>query len=375
MSDHHPTSHPSPGTPGRHIPQAAVPPPSARLASGLRHRLHTAIRFPARPGRATLASIASIASIGLFATSATAAPFLYQPGDLVLLLRQAGNASDLVVNLGSVTGFAALSPGESIQIDRLDLGQLASAFPSLNGLQWSVAAASRPPGVPGYPLQTLWVTAPRTDPATEAAPWLRKGSFVQGNAASQVDAIGANAALVSSLIPGGPDNTATGVALPVASSFPIAPVIGPDANYAGTFQGRVEAITPDDFESSPARVARADLFELVPGTTAAGTLNQPGRRLGFFELTSAGALSFHVPVQGPAAPSIASIRHLNGTTTITFTTEPGFTYRLRRTDPAGLASPPAQWTASTSVTGTGSLATIEVQDPATASFYRIEVLP
>lgn len=315
--------------------------------------------------------------VALLAGSATlpAAPFLYTPGDLVLLFRQVGNASDLAVNLGSITNFNALPPGTSLPLSRVPSAQLTAAFPNLNGLLWSAAAANRPPANPSFPLQTLWVTAPRTDAATSATPWLRKGQFVQGNAASQIDGIGVNAALTSSLIPGGPNNTETSVVLPVTASYPIAPLLGPDGNYVGSFQGKVETVTPDDFDAVPTHVSKADLFELIPGTTAAGTLNQPGRYLGTLELKSDGSVSFVVTVAAPPTPTLTGITRVGDVSTISFTTAAGFTYRLRRTGPDGLTTPITDWITVGTTAGTGSAASLQDSTPGGTGFYSVEVTP
>lgn len=125
---------------------------------------------------------AAITALVASGTLAPAAPFLYQPTDLVLLFRQPGNASDWVVNLGSVTQFNAKPPGTTVPIPQVSLTQLTAAFPNLNVLLWSAAAANRPPVNSAFPLQTVWVTAPRTDPNNLSKPWLRKGQFVQGSA-------------------------------------------------------------------------------------------------------------------------------------------------------------------------------------------------
>jgi len=326
---------------------------------------------PRRPRTTTVAITAWLASVALV----PAAPFLYQPTDLVLLFRQPGNASDWVVHLGSVTQFNAIPPGTTVPIGQVSLAQLTAAFPNLNGLLWSAAAANRPPVNPAFPLQTVWVTAPRTDPNTPSKPWLRKGQFVQGNAASQIDGVGVNAALTSSLIPGGPNNTATSVVLPVAANFPIAPLLGSDGNYAGTFQGKVETVTPEDFDSQPSNVSRTDLYELIPGSTAAGTLNQPGRYLGTFELKSDGSLTFVVASAAPPAPRITAISRVGDVSTISFTTAPGFTYRLRRTDAAGIQSPVSNWTSAGSIAGTGSVVSLQDTQAASPGFYAVEVVP
>jgi hypothetical protein len=260
-------------------------------------------------------------------------------------------------------------------VDAFTTAQLTGAFPNLNDLQWSVAAANRPPVHPAYPLQTLWVTAPRTDPATPAPPWIRKGQFVQGTAGAQIDGIGVNAALTSSLLPGGPNNTATAVVLPVSAAYPVEPVIGPDGNYAGTFQGRVETVTTPDFDATPGAVSRADLIELIPGTTAAGTLNQPGRVLGTFELKPDGSLVFLNPGAAPVAPTITAITRQGDVATVSFNTVAGTRYQLRRTTAPGLTTPIASWSTQASLTGTGASATFQDTSTGEVHFYAIEALP
>ena len=314
------------------------------------------------------------ALLGVFGSSqANAAPFLYAPGDLLVTFRQPGSAGDLVVNLGRVTQFTAVAPDQSVPLPAVTASALTAAFPSLSGLRWSVAAANRPPGDPGFPLQTIWVSAPRLDPATPAPAWLRKGQFVQGNAASQIEAIGANSTLVSSLLPGGPANTATLVVVPGSASYPLGPVLG-DGNYVGTFQGNVESLTPDDFADAPERRSRADLYELQPGTTAAGTLNAPGRHLGFFELSPAGALTFNTITAALPSPRITRIARQGEATTVTFETVAGANYRLRYTGPAGLVSPISTWNTSGSGAGTGSPLTLQDTTSDGVRFYAVEAL-
>ncbi len=260
------------------------------------------------------------------------APFQYSPGDLILAFRQSGNASDYIVNLGKATHYNALPTGATVNVLTLSGTQLNAAFPSVNGLKWSVAGANRPPLDPNYPVQTLWISAPRLESGVKSPAWLRKGQFVQGTAASQIDAVGVNAAAASSSQPAGPNNTATGVEIPVNSDFAFTPLIGDAGDYVETFQGDVENTTPDDFDSEPTQVSRSDLFELLPGTTAAGTLNQPGRHLGYFELSPNGILIFHTVSTVVPPPQISSIRRDGDVTTVFFPTVQGATYRLRATE-------------------------------------------
>jgi len=317
----------------------------------------------------------SLGSLTLLAVAGQAAPFLYAPGDLILTFRQSGNASDYVVNVGKAADFSKLPSGTTLGISNLSATQLAAAFPSLNGLSWSIAGANRPPLVANFPLQTIWVTAPRLDPSAAGVPWLRKGQFVQGNAASQIDALGNAAAASSSSQPAGPNNTASGVLIPSSSDFASGAILGENGNYVGTFQGSVETVTDDAFDADTANVSRADLYELVPGTVAEGTLNQPGRLLGTFELKPDGTLVFRNSAPLPPAPTILGITRQGELTTLSVNSAAGVSYRLRFTDAAGLHTAVSSWSTGTAVPGTG--ATLSLTDTANgaARFYAVEVLP
>lgn len=317
----------------------------------------------------------SLGSLTLLAVAGQAAPFLYAPGDLILTFRQSGNASDYVVNVGKAADFSKLPPGTALDISNLSTVQLAAAFPSLNGLSWSIAAANRPPLVAAFPLQTLWVTAPRLDPSTAGVPWLRKGQFVQGTAASQIDALGNAAAASSSSQPAGPNNTATGVLIPSASDFASGAILGESGNYVGTFQGSVETVTDDTFDADLANVSRADLYELVPGTLAEGTLNQPGRLLGTFELKPNGTLEFRNSAPLPPAPRILGITRQGDQTSLSVQSVAGVSYRLRFTDASGLASAVSTWSVGNPVPGTGGELSLTDTASGAVRFYTVEVLP
>jgi hypothetical protein len=314
--------------------------------------------------------------VGGFAmfTTAYAAPFVYAPGDLVLAFRQAGNASDYAVNVGKATNFNNLPSGTTVNIANLSLAQLHSAFPSLNALQWSVAGANRPPLDTNYPLQTVWVTAPRLDPGVQSAPWLRKGAFTQGTAAAQIDGVGVSAASSSSSQSAGPNNTATGVVIPVSSEFNLTAVIGEFGNYVNTFQGNVEDITAEDFDGDPSNVSRVDFYELIPGTSAGGTLNTPGRYLGYFELKPDGSLTFNTGSTPPPTPSITGIGRTNGVTTVSFTTVGSANYRLRAASTLG--TPVSSWpVVSGPVSGTGSVLSLQETNAANSRFFAVDAQP
>jgi hypothetical protein len=317
---------------------------------------------------------ALVSGFALFASALSAAPFTFAPGDLVLTIRQSGAPGDLVVNIGKATNFSALPPGISIPITNLTTSQLLGNFPSVNELQWSVSAANRPPVQPNFPLHTLWVAAPRLDPLLPASPWRRKGSSAQGNAGSQIEGVGVNAALTSNLLPAGTNNTVTGVLVPGNAAFPIGPVIGVDGNYQGTFQGKVENITPVDFDSDANNVSRSDLYELLPGTISGGTFDTPGRYIGYFELKPNGALTFTTASPALVAANIRSIQRVGGVATVSFTTGNSGTYRLRATSVLG--APANTWSiVSGPVNGTGAILSLQETNAASVRFFAVEAQP
>lgn len=326
--------------------------------------------------RGLAAAAGGFALIAISSTTATtlqAAPFLYGSGDLLLAVRQKGNAVDLIVNLGKAANFANVPAGTTLTIGGVTAAQLTEAFPSLNGIQWSVAGANRPPGDANYPLQTLWVSAPRQDASSQSNPWVRKGSALQGNAASQIDAIGLNSASYSSAHTAGTLNAAALVAIPTDDSYALAAVLGDSGNLVGNFQGSIESATADDFDSDTGNVSRSDLYELLPGSLAAGTYNTAGRYLGYFELKADGTLSFNAGTPALTAPTITAITREGNVTTVSFTSVANATYKLRSTNAAGLATPSSAWTVGATATGTGSVLSIQDTTTDAARFYAVEV--
>lgn len=310
--------------------------------------------------------LAVVGGFALFTGTAAAAPFLYTSGDLTLTFRQSGNADDYVVNIGKATNYNNVPQGTSFAVTNLSLSQLSSAFPSYNGLKWAVQAANRPDALdPNYPVQTLWISRRRLDPNVQSTPWQRRGQSTQGINGSQIDAIGKNAAWASSTLPVSPNNTETGVVIPVSHSPNIGSALGVSGNYDGNFQGSVETITPDDFIESPDNVSRADLYELLPGSG-------DGRYLGYFEFKPDGTLTFNNPALLPPTPTITNISREGDVTTVSFTTAPGYTYRLRTTDAAGLATPVSTWAVGDSIAGTGAVQSLSDTNTAAIRFFAVD---
>ena len=318
---------------------------------------------------------AAFAALAILPAVLEAASFTYSAGDLLLTFRQSGNASDLVVNVGKASAFGSLPPGTSIPVGALDASQFSSAFPSVNGVNWSIAGANRPPADPNYPNQTLWVSRPRETPTSQSLPWLRKGVYYQGTAGGQIAGIGANTVSASSILPAGPDNNGIGVVIPSTGDFAVSPLLGDGGDFAGTFQGTVEASTPGDFDSDPLNVSRADLYELLPGSTAAGTLNKQARYLGYFELKPDASLTFNTLLPAPPTPVITGISRNGQTTTVSFGTVSGFRYTVRAATDLGSAGGLGSWNVVGSVLGDGSPKSVDDTSASSSRFFIVEALP
>ena len=317
---------------------------------------------------------ALVGGFALFTGSLHAAPFLYTQGDLVLGFRQTGNTYDYVVNIGKATNYNNVPSGTSFVVTNFSLAQFNTAFPGgLNGVSWSVAGGNRLPNLnPNIDDHTLWVTKSRDyeNPDTQSAPWVRFGYYSQGSSGAQIDVVGLNAAAYSSSGSSNANNGVYGVIIPATSVYAFTPIITSGGNYDANFQGNIENTTPDDFTDDSASVTRSDFYELTPGDGS----YPPGRYLGYFELTASGTLTFNTLTAAAAQPHITGITRSGGVSTISFITDNGPTYRLRYTNAAGLTSPVSTWSVGASVTGTGSVLSLQDTNASDIVFYAIEVL-
>jgi hypothetical protein len=314
---------------------------------------------------------ALVGGFALFTGALQAAPFVYTQGDLVLAFRQTGNNRDYIVNIGKATSFNNVPANTTINITNFSYSQFALGFPSdLNGVSWSVVGANRLPDLnPSITNNTLWATKARLDPATQSGPWERFGFYSQGSSGALFDVVGQNARDYSSSIAASTSNTVYGVIIPTSSDYAFTPVITTGGNYDGGFQGSVENDTAADFTSDAANVSRSDLYELLP-RTADGQL---GRYLGFFELKGNGTLTFKTTAAGPARPNITSITRSGSISTVSFTTTSGYTHRLRFT--TALGTPVSTWSIGNSLSGTGSVQSLQHTTTSANTFYAVEALP
>lgn len=296
---------------------------------------------------------------------ARAQTFTYTNGDLVAAFRIAGGASDLVVDLGGVSRFESLPARSVITITNLSVVQLADALPTLNGVSWSISAAMRGnPAYSQYSLQTIWVSSPRPDINTPGPVWQRASIWTLGGSASQIDAIGFNAATYGNAYAAGTDNSVVGIAIPAASYYSYTYQVGTYGNLNGTFQGNPENTTPSDFDTA-GLPSRSVLYRLEPDYYPHGA----GVLIGFFDFKPDGALTF---TAGPPPERVViSQSTRNGAiTSLTFPTTGLVGYRLRYTD--DLSTPITNWCIGASLVGDGTTLSLQDTNSTVARFYSVE---
>src|SRR6266705_3693876 len=113
--------------------------------------------------------------------AADAQSFTANKGDLLLGFRKtSGGSFELVVNIGNVTNFLAISLGTSVNVSNFSPAQLSAAFSTYNNLQWSVGGAFAGSSAwAGFPATTLWTTVARANTNIQSAPPPRLYSSAQ----------------------------------------------------------------------------------------------------------------------------------------------------------------------------------------------------
>ena len=297
--------------------------------------------------------------------AATAQFFSYNTyGDTLLGFRKTGSHQgtyELVVNLGSVTNFAALSAGASINVTRYSSLQLSNAFADgFQDLQWSVSSGF--PGSvawAGYPRATIWYSLPAPNATTQSQPPIRNSINAQPILQKRIQSIGQGAITISTGL--GATNINNDQFLVREPYDPnslsdltyfIADASDPTlADFGGNVLSvSVENVVPDTF-TSPARL---DLYQSVPNGYVDPTTGSTGPLaylLGYFLLNPNGTMTFTrassvTPPPPPPPPRLVSVSRLADTSTIAFTTTNGATYTLYFTNAAGLGTPVSSWPAS-----------------------------
>ena len=293
------------------------------------------------------------------------------PPDLLLGFRQTGGSQELVVDLGSVARFYNAIPGTNFTIGEYNAGQLARSFSGLDGVGFAAFAAMRVSGDADRPIQTVWATRKRTDPAVQSTPWNRQSSGLLANPAAKMSSVGSGAASFSASTPLGPDNTATAVVLASSYANGYSTYLG-NGSFAGTWQSsqKVDNVTPDGFGTGTTAI-RSDFYELRPGSGA-------GIYLGYFEFKPNGTLSFTAAggVVAAPAPTITGYTRVGNVTTVSFTTVAGAQYRLLGQNAAGLSTARTTWPIKAGpLAGTGGVLSLTDTTNDAETVYSVSALP
>jgi len=315
-----------------------------------------------------IALLAGFAAGELFAGTLAS----YSVGDVLIGFRSSG-VNDLVVDAGPISTFTNAAPNQRITITQYTTNQLYAI--GLNNLSFSVFTWLDDTVSPPSAQWTLFMSRARTSLNTQTTAWGQRSQYAQGT-------IGGSD--MPPLVYGTVDcrsyassNTDTAVIEPDDTSSPnystgqsYAGVIGttyaqPDT-FNGDWLGDPELTTPSLFASG-GTVVRSDFYQ-VP---AQG--NGSVKFLGYFELNTNGVMTYVAYHSATlTVPVIKSITRTNSISYVSFTTGTTGTYTLRGTDGAGLVSiARTNWPAITSISGNGSVNTLQDTTSASSKFYVI----
>ena len=246
-----------------------------------------------------------------------------QYGDVLAGFRKTGaNAGnyELVVNLGSVTNFVAMSIGNSINISNFSPSQLTDAFANYNNLQWSVFSGvpangrNPPPWISAlgpYPANTYWYTLPRTNVNTQTQPPIGYSTAAQASQRSAMNGVGSGATSIAGFIGvTNADNNSVLVREPVTySTYILTSYIGDIVNPTNGDFGSTGAPLPQSVEnwtpSSFTSAVRSDFYQVCPvGYTdpITGLTNGTAYFVGYFTLNPSGTMTFTRAAATVAAP-------------------------------------------------------------------------
>ena len=280
--------------------------------------------------------------------SATSQAFTFGDGDLLLVFRKDG-FNDVTFNIGSVSNFLGKASGTALTVSNFDLAAAKANFNnSLSDVKFILLAATSSTDAQ----KRLWAS----NASTTSTPTDVTGSK-WSQEQSKVFDVGIQAAV----------NTGTNA----VQKFVVSPSDRSSYTYIASEGGSLDIATLAGSMAFPVEntiPAASRFFEIKANNT------RPAAALvGSFAMTSAGVLTFTAgaPVVAITSPTISTINHLGTSTTVSFSTQSGVTYKLSYTSALGTG---AAWTPiSGSVAGTGTTGTLtDTAAGAGNRFYRIE---
>jgi hypothetical protein len=231
-----------------------------------------------------------VAATVLCAVSASA-QFSYQNGNMIAAFGKAGASPDVIVNLGSISGFQNGGlPAFSFDLSNV----ITNTFGGVDGVYWSVLGVNKTTGSYDHSVtqtdkNTVWSTVGRADPLViNAFPAVIGSSAVQANAVGDIRAIGL--LTTPNQANGGIIDFSPGIET-VAKADGLYSYFMTDASFNGT--GNLGGAL--GYNVLNTGVGTSDLFQSNPGDPFANTQIY----LGAFSLSSAGVFTF-APVPEPS---------------------------------------------------------------------------
>lgn len=333
--------------------------------------------------------ILAAAGVLTMAHVAIAQPFAYKANDLLLGFRKTGAHQanyELVVNIGQGSNYVGMAAGSIVTVPNYTPAQLTpGAFPDLNFLNWSVLG-NPDHSLSGYPNNTIWLTVPRANFATQTTAPQRFSPNAQQSISADISSIFDGAVQDSSLaVSNASFNNTVLVREPINDSYDLTTFVSGRfdttiSTLQDTWIQNVEITTASTFATTSLTNARCDFYEIRPTGQLdphTGQTSGSAYYVGYFDLATNGVMTFTrssgivTPPPPPPAPTLAATRSGN-TTTISFGTTNGATYTLYYTNAGGVTKPVATWPSMAgTVTGNGSTKQFTDTTTDTNRFYRV----
>ena len=289
-------------------------------------------------------------------------------GDLLAGFRKEGanqGTNELVVYIGNVTNFIAMSAGSSITVANVNAARLTDSFANgYTNIQWSVFTANyklnknwnTPIGV--FPPATLWYTIPRTSFSSQSTPPPRAGiNFQTETATSMLSVSSGGNSISSGIATTNVDNNVVLVREPVQnvySQWLLTTFIEESSqNVAqGDFGGQAFTYSVENTNLPPFNsTVRSDLYEVAPSPNGTNLYVDPisgstnsAYWVGYFDFSTSGTITFtRASASAPPQQPTLTILNNNGTSTISFGASNGVTYNLIYTNLSGITAPRSNW--------------------------------
>lgn len=276
-------------------------------------------------------------------SSPQARAWTYNDGDVLLVFRK--NSQNVEFDLGSVTNFLGKTNGYTATVTGWDASLVTSTFGSLTGAK--VVLLSTAGG-------TNWLSS--AEPNTTA---YNISSSDADSLHSVINAVGIKPLYPIAIPTSGANSYSIDTGGQYANSSYDSIVSG------GHFSGISKLGGNAPFTVEQSIPGFLDFWQIQ--STAVYPGSPPDQLIGTFTITTGGVLTF---VAGPRASTISSVTRSGNISTVTFSTTVGNNYSLAYTNKLG--GPAATWPVDvTTVTGNGSLNSINHTNSANAEFYRV----